>query len=171
MSELFLATEAKLIADGYTFERKDFNRPWGGFLVLDECHKDRFISEYFTNLELTEDQNKLKVSPKILMVAPNKRLSWQYHFRRAEIWQVVQGTVAVMISDTDDQTTPSTYKVGEQIHLTKGQRHRLIGLDGWGVVAEIWMHTDAEHPSDEDDIVRLQDDFNRKTPEQTVGAT
>ena len=41
------------------------------------------------------------------------------------------------------------------------QRHRLIGLDGWGIVAEIWRHTDAENPSDEDDIVRVQDDFGR----------
>jgi hypothetical protein len=29
------------------------------------------------------------------------------------------------------------------------------------MVAEIWQHTDPNHPSDEDDIVRLQDDFGR----------
>jgi hypothetical protein len=40
-------------------------------------------------------------------------------------------------------------------------RHRLVGLDNWGVVTEIWQHTDVEHPSDESDIVRLQDDFGR----------
>jgi hypothetical protein len=45
--------------------------------------------------------------------------------------------------------------------LPIGQRHRLIGLDQWGVVAEIWQHTDSENPSDESDIVRLQDDFGR----------
>jgi hypothetical protein len=31
-----------------------------------------------------------------------------------------------------------------------------------GIVAEIWMHTDENHPSDEEDIVRLEDDFARK---------
>jgi hypothetical protein len=28
-----------------------------------------------------------------------------------------------------------------------------------GIVAEIWQHTDLNQPSDEEDIVRLQDDF------------
>jgi mannose-6-phosphate isomerase len=45
--------------------------------------------------------------------------------------------------------------------MDKGERHRLIGLDSWRIVAEIWQHTDLENPSDEDDIVRLQDDFGR----------
>ena len=50
---------------------------------------------------------------------------------------------------------------GELITLPTGMRHRLVGLDSWGVVTEIWQHTDATHPSDEADIVRLQDDFGR----------
>ena len=33
----------------------------------------------------------------------------------------------------------------------------------FAVVAEIWQHTDPEHPSDEDDIIRLQDDFGRSS--------
>jgi len=37
----------------------------------------------------------------------------------------------------------------------------LIGLDSWSIVSEIWQDTDPEQPSDEDDIVRLQDDFGR----------
>ena len=56
---------------------------------------------------------------------------------------------------------PPYLKKGDKIKLQKGERHRLIGLDGWGVIAEIWQHTDAENPSDEEDIVRLQDDFGR----------
>jgi hypothetical protein len=47
------------------------------------------------------------------------------------------------------------------VKLQQGERHRLIGLAGWGIVAEIWQHTDASNPSDEDDIVRVQDDFGR----------
>ena len=27
--------------------------------------------------------------------------------------------------------------------------------------SEIWQHTDAKHPSDEDDIIRVQDDYGR----------
>jgi mannose-6-phosphate isomerase len=36
-----------------------------------------------------------------------------------------------------------------------------LGTGGWGIIAEIWRHTDAENPSDEEDIVRVQDDFGR----------
>ena len=102
-----------------------------------------------------------KLSPKILVVAPDKRLSWQYHHRRAEIWKVVNGTVGVIMSDTDKEGELKSYKPGDQITLKKGERHRLVGLKEWGTVAEIWQHTDANNPSDEDDIVRVQDDFGR----------
>jgi hypothetical protein len=53
-----------------------------------------------------------------------------------------------------------TYRSGAQIKLNQGVRHRLVGLDDYGVVAEIWQHTDAV-PSDEEDIIRVQDDFGR----------
>ena len=52
-------------------------------------------------------------------------------------------------------------KEGDEIKLSKGERHRIIGTDDYSVVAEIWIHTDKGNPSDEDDIVRIKDDFNR----------
>ncbi len=96
------------------------------------------------------------------MVAPQKRLSWQYHFRRAEIWKCIGGVVDVMTSETDEEKTLHTLHTGDIIRLKQGERHRLVGRDEWGIVAEIWQHTDETHPSDEDDIVRVQDDFSRK---------
>jgi quercetin dioxygenase-like cupin family protein len=62
---------------------------------------------------------------------------------------------------TDEEVEPKTYNDGDIIVLQKGERHRLIGADNFGIVTEIWQHTDPAHPSDEDDIVRLQDDFGR----------
>ena len=62
---------------------------------------------------------------------------------------------------TDQQGTLKKLQTGEVIRLEKGQRHRLVGLDGWGMIAEIWQHTDPAKPSDENDIVRVQDDFGR----------
>ena len=53
------------------------------------------------------------------------------------------------------------YNDGDQIILEQGERHCLIGLDNYSVVAEIWQHTDADHPSDEEDVIRVQDDFGR----------
>jgi mannose-6-phosphate isomerase-like protein (cupin superfamily) len=101
------------------------------------------------------------LSPKILLVAPEKRLSWQYHHRRAEIWKVVSGQVGVVRSETDQEGDLVVHTTGEVIKLAQGERHRLVGLAEQGVIAEIWQHTDANHPSDEDDIVRVQDDFGR----------
>lgn len=102
-----------------------------------------------------------RLSPKLLLVAPQKRLSWQYHFRRAELWRCLEGPVSVATSDDDEEKHLFTLQAGDTIRLARGERHRLIGGNDWGVVAEIWKHTDATHPSDEDDIVRLQDDFGR----------
>ena len=102
-----------------------------------------------------------KLSPKILIVKPKARLSWQYHNRRAEIWQIYKGSAGIISSNTDVENEMKVYNQGDQIVLKQGERHRLIGLEDFCVVAEIWQHTDANHPSDEDDIIRLQDDFGR----------
>jgi mannose-6-phosphate isomerase-like protein (cupin superfamily) len=88
------------------------------------------------------------------------KLSWQYHNRRAEIWQVYKGVVGIIQSQTDLENPMETFNPGDQIKLEQGTRHRLVGLDDYGVVAEIWQHTDSIS-SDEEDIIRVQDDFGR----------
>lgn len=162
-SEIFSQIASELTELGFKIDKQDETRPWGGFFVLDESQAPAFAGIYFPQLEISDIQITNKLSPKILVVAPHKRLSWQYHFRRAEIWKVIAGTtVGVKISDTDEQSEEvKVLESGSFIQLEKGERHRLIGLDTWGVVAEIWQHTDPENPSDEEDIVRLQDDFGR----------
>ena len=52
-------------------------------------------------------------------------------------------------------------KKGDKITISLGERHRIIGMDDYAIVAEIWIHTDKYNPSDEDDIVRLKDDYDR----------
>jgi mannose-6-phosphate isomerase-like protein (cupin superfamily) len=140
---------------------EDSSRPWGGFFVIDEAQAQQFAKEFFPEEDFEKLKLSEKLSPKILLVAPGKRLSWQYHHRRAEIWRCIDGEVAVATSLTDDEAIQQILQVGDKIKLQKGQRHRLIGLDGWGTIAEIWQHTDASNPSDEDDIIRVQDDFGR----------
>jgi mannose-6-phosphate isomerase-like protein (cupin superfamily) len=147
--------------NGFTIIKQDKERPWGGFYVIDEVQAAAFAAKFFPEEDFEALKISEKLSPKILMVAPGKRLSWQYHHRRAEIWRCIDGEVAVATSHSDEETDKQTLTPGDKIKLKQGQRHRLIGLDGWGIVAEIWQHTDAGHPSDEDDIVRLQDDFGR----------
>ena len=160
-SEVFASVEKYLTDHGFKIGAKDVTRPWGGYFVLDESQAQKFGQLYFPNVELSTLRISGKLSPKILMVQANKRLSWQYHYRRAEIWKLVAGTAGVVTSDTDNEGPLQTLKIGEIIRLKQGQRHRLVGLDGWGMIAEIWQHTDASLPSDEDDIVRVQDDFGR----------
>jgi mannose-6-phosphate isomerase len=159
--ELFGNIAQRLKSEGFNVVNIDDTRPWGGFFVIDEEQAQQFANVYFNGLNVEELRIGGKLSPKILVVAPNTRLSWQYHHRRAEIWQVVSGTVGVITSENDEQGDIQTLNTNSRIKLQQGERHRLIGLDDWGVVSEIWQHTDPSNPSDESDIVRVQDDFGR----------
>ena len=158
MTDLFLDTKKQIESLGFNIIGHDFNRPWGGFLLIDESQSKEFISKFISNEDL---KIKNKVSPKILIVNPNSRLSWQYHYRRKEIWKVFKNEVGVIKSTDNNETEMKILKEGDVIELQKGERHRLIGLSDFGIVAEIWIHTDSANPSDENDIVRLQDDYAR----------
>jgi mannose-6-phosphate isomerase len=155
---LILDIREQLIEQDFNIIREDLDRPWGGFFAIDEKQAPHFIECYFDGVN-TDHQGKR--SPKILFVEPGKRLSWQYHHRRAELWKVLEGPVGVVRNESDEEAPLETYQEGEVIRLAQGERHRLVGLDHWGVVAEIWQHTIPGRASDEDDIVRLQDDFGR----------
>jgi mannose-6-phosphate isomerase-like protein (cupin superfamily) len=158
---LVFDTIEKYLQPKFPVIKKDFNRPWGGFFVIDETKADAFIKEFFSSLSVSDISTGGKLSPKILVVEPGKRLSWQYHFRRAELWKVIGGDVGVAKSETDEETKMKIYGADSIIKLRQGERHRLIGLDCWGIIAEIWQHIEKDNPSDEEDIVRLQDDYGR----------
>ena len=160
-SEVFEKVQGHLEGLGFKIVSKDVNRPWGGFFVLDEEQAEKFGKHYFPGIEIKSLKISGKLSPKILMVESNKRLSWQYHHRRAEIWKLVSGTAGVVTSRTNQLGPLKKLELNEIIRLDQGQRHRLVGLNGWGMIAEIWQHTDAANPSDENDIVRVEDDFGR----------
>ncbi len=156
----FSEIEKALEKLGFRIVSKDLERPWGGFLVIDESQTTLFLATFFEDLETNFGKNQ-KLSPKILMVNAQKRLSWQYHLRRAEIWKLVAGEAGVIRSETDQQASIQVLEKRKTITLAQGERHRLVGLSGVGIVAEIWQHTDPQKPSDEQDIVRLADDFGR----------
>ena len=154
-------TLKEIESKGFKVVDKDFERPWGGFLVIYESQAQNFSNSFFNGIDVSELKISGKLSPKIIMVKSKSRLSWQYHFRREEIWSVYRGTVGVVVSDTDFEKEMIQLRQGDQIKLKKEQRHRLIGLDDWAVIAEIWQHTEKDNPSDEDDIVRINDDYGR----------
>lgn len=158
---IFDSIAKRLKIEKFNVVIRDENRPWGGFFTIAEDQVQQFANIYFDQLDVNELKISGKLSPKILIVAPKMRLSWQYHNRRAEIWKVVNGRIGVSISETDEQSDIKQLEPGQIIKLKQGERHRLIGLEDWGVVAEIWQHTDLTNFSDENDIIRVQDDFNR----------
>ena len=162
MGEYFLITRNEIESFGYQIISQDLNRPWGGFLVINEKQSQKFSNQFFDGLKIESLKITEILSPKILIINPNSRLSWQYHYRRKEIWKVFKNEVGVIKSTDNNETEMKIFNVGDVIELQKGERHRLIGLSDFGIVAEIWIHTDPANPSDENDIVRLQDDYARE---------
>ena len=159
MKAIFFNKVKEEVSSHFKIASFDDSRPWGGFLVIDEIQAQAFATMYFDGLDVSSLKISGKLSPKILMVAPGQRLSWQYHHRRAEIWKVIEGEAGVITSPNDTEGELQVLSKGALITLAQGERHRLIGLEDWAVIAEIWQHTDASAPSAEEDIVRVLDDF------------
>ena len=153
-----------LEAAGYNVDIKVHDRPWGGFNQLTNDDADAFIAEFFPGLSPEEARlgnRDIALSPKILVVKPKSRLSWQYHERRAERWAFLNNGSYVR-SMTDKQGAQVDARDGEVVQFANAERHRLIGAAGhYTLVAEIWQHVDLDLLSDEQDIIRLSDDYNR----------
>ena len=158
MNKYYLDTKEEIENLGFNVINFDFNRPWGGFLLIDESQSQDFINTFISNENL-EIEGRL--SPKILIVNPNSRLSWQFHYRRKEIWRVYKNQVGIFRSMNNRQNEMEILNEGDTIKFQTEERHRLVGLSNFGVVAEIWIHTDSNNLSDEEDIVRLEDDYSR----------
>lgn len=147
----------------YSVVEVNADKPWGAYIRLSNNDAERFIQEFFPSISFEQAQlgdPEAELSPKILIVEPGKRLSWQKHARRAECWTFLTAGCVVR-SDTDIEREKEQAKPGDFVQLQAGERHRLIGGDAMTVVAEIWQHTDRNQLSDEDDIVRIQDDYHR----------
>jgi len=90
---------------------------------------------------------------KRLHVNPNQRISLQKHFKRDEFWYVLSGFGKVLIDNV--------YRLaheGEKFSIGKGQIHRLESLSDGITIIEV-----QSGECFEDDIIRLEDDYNRVT--------
>ena len=94
---------------------------------------------------------------KLIYVNANSRLSLQYHKKRSEFWKVIKGTAAVEI---DKKTI--VLKEGETITIPRQTKHRVLALESDCIILEI-----AYGRFDENDIVRLEDDYQRVTMPKT----
>ncbi len=145
---------------GLDIADRDFGRPWGGFLRFTEGSLPAFFEAYWKGVDTGTHRGRR--DPKVLVVAPAQRLSLQLHHRRSELWRVLDGPVMVIHGPDQEHLVADVMYSGEVISIPCGHMHRLVGaLDSWGRVAEIWQHEDPDNPSDESDIVRVQDDYAR----------
>ncbi|MDH4262488.1 MAG: mannose-1-phosphate guanylyltransferase/mannose-6-phosphate isomerase [Spirochaetia bacterium] len=110
------------------------HRPWGTYTVL-------------------EESDKYKI--KRIVVKPGKRLSLQKHFHRSEHWVVVSGTAVIKVGESEE-----TVQVNQSVYIPIGKPHR---LQNPGRVDLVLIEVQVGEYLGEDDIVRLQDDFNRQT--------
>lgn len=158
--DLFEEVKAKLALQGFRIVSLDQSQPWGGSLLIDETQSVQFAKMYFKNWDMNLSvSSQLPMKPKILVVEPRRAIAWQYHSRRAELWQVLVGEVGVITSDSDEEGALSIKQSNELIELNPGKRHRLVGLKDWAVIAQIWHHVDAQNPSDDHDVIRLNEGF------------
>lgn len=152
------------IKKGYKIIDLDVSRPWGFYFYFDPSQTKKFIEGFFDGVELTGINSNLPLQPKVLVFEPGKQNSWQYHHRRAEIWRVITNLMRAVTSDNDEPAPEKIMKFGDVINFSQGSRHRGGATKyGWSAVAEIWQHADPNNPSDEQDIIRLADDFGRKS--------
>lgn len=108
-------------------------RPWGSYQVLLE-------SEFY----------KIKQ----IIVRPKKRLSLQKHFHRNEHWIVVRGSAVVNLDCKE-----FILRTNESTYIPMGSTHR---LSNEGKIELVIIEVQVGEYLGEDDIVRLDDDFNRK---------
>ncbi len=90
---------------------------------------------------------------KRIVVQPNSELSLQLHHHRAEHWVIVEGTAEVQIGETIQTCTEN-----ESVYIPVGSVHRLRNP---GKIPLVVIEVQTGAYLEEDDIVRLEDKYNR----------
>lgn len=107
-------------------------RPWGKYEVIVE-----------------EPNYKVKR----IIVKPKQRLSLQYHHYRNEVWVIVEGKAIVTSGDKE-----IFCEKGQFIEIPAKTKHRIQNPDETDLV---FIEVQNGDYLGEDDIVRIEDDYNR----------
>ena len=107
-------------------------KPWGSYQNL-----------------MDEEYTKVKK----IVVKPGEAPSYQYHFKRSEIWVIVKGTAQIKIDDEVHY-----YRVGDVIFIPKESKHQVFNNGDEDVV---FVEIQLGEYFGEDDIVRLEDKYGR----------
>lgn len=130
-SSLVLKTYLKKISNN-KYPNTKYTKPWGFYEIL-----------------LEGSGFKIKK----ITVKPNQRLSLQFHEMRSEHWIIVNGKAAVTVNKNETKNYAN-----DHIYIPINSQHRIknIGTDDLEFI-EISLGNYLE----EDDIVRIEDDYNR----------
>ncbi|MEK5146078.1 mannose-1-phosphate guanylyltransferase/mannose-6-phosphate isomerase [Psychrobacillus sp. FSL K6-4615] len=109
------------------------HRPWGVYTIL-------------------EDSPGFKI--KKIVVKPGKKLSLQKHHHRNEHWVVVSGTATVTVGENEFFVRPN-----ESTYIKMGEVHR---LENSGKIDLVLIEVQVGEYLEEDDIIRIEDDFKRR---------
>ena len=107
-------------------------RPWGRYSII-------------------EDNNNYKI--KRIEVNPKSRLSYQYHMQRSESWTIIKGQGIVTLDGVEHKIS-----AGESIKINKEAKHRIQNPSDTILV---FIEVQTGTYFGEDDIVRIEDDYNR----------
>lgn len=128
MVEEYIKVYEKIIHES----KREDHRPWGFYEILSdkEDHKVKRITVY-----------------------PEKRLSYQRHFRRAEHWYIVSGEAIVTLDGQEYRL-----KGGEAINIPLRSWHRIKNA---GASNLVFIEVQTGDYFGEDDIERAEDDYGR----------
>ena len=107
-------------------------RPWGSYEII--------------------EQENPPVCVKILTINPLSKLSLQTHSKRTERWYILDAGIRVTVGEFNGTVEP-----GWVVTVEPGQQHRIENTSR--SVARIVELMYGEY--DEDDIVRIEDDYGR----------
>lgn len=108
------------------------DRPWGRFYVI-------------------HDESNYKL--KRIEVNPSSRLSYQFHNKRSEVWTIIEGLARVTIDGV-----AKDYSAGEAIIIPRLTKHRVENVSELKL---IFIEVQTGEYFGEDDIIRIEDDYNR----------
>ena len=107
-------------------------RPWGKFYII---------------------QSNKNYKIKRIEVLPGKRLSYQFHYKRSESWTIIDGSGKITLNDK-----VINYSKGDNIFIPKEMKHR---IENTGKEKTVFIEVQTGEYFGEDDIVRIEDDYNR----------
>lgn len=131
----FKINSSSIITDEFLlkFRNKAFQKkPWGSFINLNKG-------------------NGYKI--KLLVVKKDQKLSFQYHNRRSEQWIILRGTALIQLEDKLFEM-----KAKDHIIIPKKAKHRVENIGNDDLLI---LEANFGSYIEEDDIVRLEDIYNR----------